>query len=306
MALRESWLDKTPTVVRKPPIMPFKDPAYTVAYPENGDWRTQLNAERVLVLATLFLANLIREFGNPAEMELIRKSMQALDGEIARSLAELEASISPCRSSFHKKVALIRLHSARIKVHHYCALLDDDSAPGSNMDDPFRGSAPATSTASGNIVPNSSSSIASSSSPGRHFPFSSALSLRYCLESAGVNLQTLPDLSQVNMAGTDYKFYTFTPFACPIILAGYTFLMLRQKVDNYGSPTEYEPGSRSLLSECEHGAASCVEVLDGFSQAWIHLEDAAMHMKEAAKSLEFLRRYEWGGCIDVSATPRSR
>lgn len=90
--------------------MPFKDPEYTVAYPENGDWKTQVNAERVLVLATLFLVNLIREFGNPAEMELIRKSMQALDGEIARSLAELDASVSPCRSSFHKKVALIRLH----------------------------------------------------------------------------------------------------------------------------------------------------------------------------------------------------
>lgn len=88
-------------------------------------------------------------------------------------------------------------------------------------------------------------------------------------------LQTLPDLSQVHMAGTDYKFYTFTPFACPIILAGYTFLMLHQKVENYRSPTALEPGSRSLPSECELGSASCIEVLNGFSQAWMHLEDAA-------------------------------
>lgn len=126
-----------------------------------------------------------------------------------------------------------------------------------------------------------------------------------CLESAGVILRTLPDLSQVHIAGNNSKFYTFTPFACPIILAGYTFLMLRQKVESYESPT----GSRDLLSECEHGAASCMEVLDGFSQAWMHLEDAAgelmslffsrfhiyhtgwvltfvaVHMKEAAKSL---------------------
>lgn len=96
--------------IAQPPIMPFKDPVYTTAYPENGGWKVRVNAERLLVLATLFLVNLIREFGNPTEMELIRKSMQALDGEIARSLAELDASISPCRSSFHKKVALIRLH----------------------------------------------------------------------------------------------------------------------------------------------------------------------------------------------------
>lgn len=99
--------------------------------------------------------------------------------------------------------------------------------------------------------------------------------MRYCLESAGMILQTLPDLSQVHMAGTESKFYTFTPFACPIMLAGYTFLMLRQKAENYGPPTGIEAGKNSLLSECERGAASCMEVLDGFSQAWMHLEDAA-------------------------------
>lgn len=99
--------------------------------------------------------------------------------------------------------------------------------------------------------------------------------MRYCLESAGMILQILPDLSQVHMAGTDSKFYTFTPFACPIMLAGYTFLMLRHKAENYGPPTGIKAGKRSLLSECERGAASCMEVLDGFSQAWMHLEDAA-------------------------------
>lgn len=149
------------------------------------------------------------------------------------------------------------------------------------------------STASDNIVPKSSTSIASSSSSGRHFPFSSALSLRYCLESAGVILRTLPDLSQVNMAGTDYKFYTFTPFACPIILAGYTFLMLREKVENYGSSTAIQPGSRSLLSECELGAASCMEILDGFSQAWMHLEDAASGLNPSSSILPISTR---NGC----------
>lgn len=99
--------------------------------------------------------------------------------------------------------------------------------------------------------------------------------MRYCLESAGVILQILPDLSQVHMAGTNSKFYTFTPFACPIMLAGYTFLMLRHKAENYGPPTGIEVGKSSVLSECERGAASCMEVLDGFSQAWMHLEDAA-------------------------------
>lgn len=80
------------------------------------------------------------------------------------------------------------------------------------------------------------------------------------------------------MAGTDSKFYTFTPFACPIMLAGYTFLMLRHKADTHASPTEIEAGHCSLLSECERGAASCMEVLDGFSQAWMHLEDAASEL----------------------------
>lgn len=98
--------------IAQPPIVPLKDPTsiYTTAYPETGDWKVHVNAERLLVLATLFLVNLIREFGNPAEMELIRKSMQALDAEIRRSLAEIDAPESPCPSSFHMKVALIRLH----------------------------------------------------------------------------------------------------------------------------------------------------------------------------------------------------
>lgn len=90
--------------------MPLKDPMYTVSYPESGDWKTQVDAERLLVLATLFLMNLIHEFGNPAEMERIRRSMQVLDGEISRSLAELTASASSCSMSFHKRVALVRLH----------------------------------------------------------------------------------------------------------------------------------------------------------------------------------------------------
>lgn len=90
--------------------MPFKSSTYTVEYPESGDWKTQAGAERLLVLATLFLVNLIREFGNPAEMELIRNSMQVLDGEISRSLAELNASGPSRPMSFHRKVALVRLH----------------------------------------------------------------------------------------------------------------------------------------------------------------------------------------------------
>lgn len=147
------------------------------------------------------------------------------------------------------------------------------------MDDRPDGSDSSASPSSRNIVSvsstNTTDSLTNSRSSSSYFPFSSELSMCYCLESAGVILQTLPDLSQVHMAGTESKFYTFTPFACPIMLAGYTFLMLRQKAENYGSPTGIKAGKSSLLSECERGAASCMEVLDGFSQAWMHLEDAA-------------------------------
>lgn len=96
--------------ITQPPIMPFNDPLYTVSYPESGDWKTQVDAERLLVLAALFLMNLIHEFGNPAEMERIRNSMQMLDGEISRALAKLTASGLPGPMSFHKRVALVRLH----------------------------------------------------------------------------------------------------------------------------------------------------------------------------------------------------
>lgn len=96
--------------ISQPPIIPFKDPMYTVAYPESGDWKPQVGAERLLVLAALFLMNLIHEFGNPAEMERIRRSMEVLDGEISRSLAELKASGSSGPMSFHRRVALVRLH----------------------------------------------------------------------------------------------------------------------------------------------------------------------------------------------------
>ncbi|KAH8749217.1 hypothetical protein F5883DRAFT_232412 [Diaporthe sp. PMI_573] len=275
-----------------PPIMPLKDPnsIYPTPYPQSGNWKVHVKAERLLVLATLFLVNLIREFGNPIEMEPIRKSMQALDAEICHSLAEIDAPGSPCPSSFHMKVALIRLHSARIKVHRYCALLDDDSASLDTISDARLGvSAPAVPVSSDTVSPTPSMStldpLPPSSTSGRHFPFSSAHSMRYCLESARVILQILPDLATVQMPGTDSKFYTFTPFACPIVLAGYTFLMLGHKVGTRRSPMGPEPGNRDLPGECERGAESCMEVLDGFSRAWMHLGDAAMHMKEAARCL---------------------
>lgn len=296
--------------------MPLKDPEsiYTTPYPQSGNWRIHVKAERVLVLATLFLMNLIREFGNPAEMDLIRKSMQTIDGELCRSLGELDSLDDPFASSFHMKVALIRLHryvsyhtadgahnssdwpiSARIKVHRYCALLDDDNA---SLDPVL----PDLSTGTPNPPTQNNDS-------GRHFPFSSIDSMQYCLESAHVISRTLPGLATIQIPGTDSRFYTFTPFACPIVLAGYTFLMLRGKAETLISSAEPGPADRGIQNQCERGAASCMEVLDGFSQAWIHLSDAAseflssslsalpgyfratllifvtVHMKEAAKCL---------------------
>lgn len=103
--------------ITQPPIMPFNDPLYTVSYPESGDWKTQVDAERLLVLAALFLMNLIHEFGNPAEMERIRNSMQVLDGEISRALTELTASGSPGPMPFHRGVALVRLHRYVLRSH---------------------------------------------------------------------------------------------------------------------------------------------------------------------------------------------
>lgn len=77
------------------------------------------------------------------------------------------------------------------------------------------------------------------------------------------------------MADADSKFYTFTPFACSIMLAGYTFLMLRHKANACGTPEEPGSPSHYLPMQCEQGAASCMEVLDGFSRVWMHLSDAA-------------------------------
>lgn len=96
--------------IYQPPILPLNDHIHTVPYPKSGDWDARVGAERLLVLATLFLVNLIQEFGNPAQMDLIRKSMQVLDGEISRSLSELDAHESPDALSIQKKIALVRLH----------------------------------------------------------------------------------------------------------------------------------------------------------------------------------------------------
>lgn len=102
--------------------------------------------------------------------------------------------------------------------------------------------------------------------------------MRCCLESASVILQTLPNLATVQMADAGSKFYSFTPFACSIMLAGYTFLMLRHKADACGMPTEHGFIERDLPSQCERGAASCMELLDGFSRVWMHLGDAASEL----------------------------
>lgn len=110
--------------------------------------------------------------------------------------------------------------------------------------------------------------------------------MRYCLESAHMIQKTLPDLITVQTAGTDSKSYTFTPFACSIVLAGYTFLMLRHKADTYGPSTEPEPGDRDVPTEFGSEAVSCMEVLDGFSRAWMHLGDAASELTRRLVSLK--------------------
>lgn len=102
--------------------------------------------------------------------------------------------------------------------------------------------------------------------------------MRYCLESASAIVEILPDLATVQMADAGSKLYTFTPFACSIMLAGYTFLMFRHKADACRMPTEYGSVGRDLPGECERGAASCMEVLEGFSRVWMHLSDAASEL----------------------------
>lgn len=144
------------------------------------------------------------------------------------------------------------------------------------------GDASAVSASPANAVPASPTSILDNSTgtsgSGRHFPFPPALSTRYCLESADVILQTLQSLPTVVITGFDTKFYTFTPFACSILLAGYTFLMLSHKSGMKDMPSMPDSEGSALLSSRDHGAASCMEVLDGFSRTWMHLQDAASEL----------------------------
>ncbi|CAF9943450.1 MAG: hypothetical protein ALECFALPRED_000394 [Alectoria fallacina] len=228
-----------------PPTISIHDPRFTTKYPSIGAdadaWPFFLSAQQTILAATQFILDQNKAFETKSNMSYIYEKMQELNSILDPLLARADAwstdsSTMPVDASEAvvglalKSIARIKLNSARIKLHRYCAFTDKalfsekhcdlkSSSQDVNLPDGEHSTttlAPA--CGCGNLFDNSSvssislspsspvsprsssmSSIGSIASisdvPELNLPFSSHLSAKYCLKAAlniAQSFETLP------------------------------------------------------------------------------------------------------------------
>ncbi|KAF2670353.1 hypothetical protein BT63DRAFT_478522 [Microthyrium microscopicum] len=257
-----------------PPIISLYDPSFTTLYPStNSDidaWPFFIQAQQTILSATLFVVDLNKTLERNENLDIICDRMQQLEQEMAPLVAQAD-KYAQCMPSFNpvdsdeeivaetlKSMARVKLNSARIKLHRFCAFFDHpifskkycDLKPISSPLD-FRDRTPSmssmaccsTSMISMNInmdldlpLTPSEPTVASSGQDFRStgdlielFPFSSRASQKICLKSALNIVQSFETLPYPFLISNKPMPRTMPSMSCCAMQAGYALLMLRQK-----------------------------------------------------------------------------
>lgn len=217
-----------------PPTISVHDPRFTTKYPSIASdpdaWPFFLSAQQTILAATQFILDQNKALETNSNNSYVYERMQELNSILDPLLAKADAwstdsSAMPVDASEAvvalalKSIARIKLNSARIKLHRYCAFKDkalfsekhcDLKSSRQDLnppDDEHSTTTPAPACGCGNLFDNSSvssvsrspSSLISSRSssmsslgsipsisdvPELNLPFSSHLSAKYCLKAA--------------------------------------------------------------------------------------------------------------------------
>lgn len=267
-----------------PTISPL-DPRFTTAYPsiesDHEAWPIFIKSQQTILSATQFVVDLNQAMEQKANLCFLCDRMQELHSVLEPLVASSE---NWCRESWSsgpsdapeaivahslRCMSKIKLNSARIKLHRYCAFFDipvftekhcdlDSLLPTPPAEEDFPQLPPCCSTAlpifstggtdstiesslNGSIASGRSgspsgpaSSISDFSVPGDSyspvFPFSSHASSRICLKSALSIAQTFENLPRPAVAPSWQAHpRTMPSFACCAMQSAYALLMVYQK-----------------------------------------------------------------------------
>ncbi|KAL3251448.1 hypothetical protein ABHI18_010657 [Aspergillus niger] len=311
LARRRSWwfvymaASHMATVTGTPAPFDVYDPSFVTPYPKG--WRLRVEAQQALYEAGIFAVELDETIRRREDASWIQKRMTELDTQITSLLFECRDTLSASQgpqpncvesvaSSALRSYAEIKLHSARIKLHRYCAFQDVpmfSEQPGLHPISPTNGNI-GSSASCVRTLPQRPASIQEF---GIQFPFSAHTSSVICVHAA-INLVTLLDslpfpnpTNDVSPTNLPYIFQNYeVPRAMPTLIscamqAGYTMLTLSCKARPFVTKVpELEAGDfplAGLRNELEQSLRVVAKFLANHAIAFEAIQGMRDEMMEA-------------------------
>ncbi|KAH1445712.1 hypothetical protein KXX68_006985 [Aspergillus fumigatus] len=252
------------------------DPRFVTPYPEG--WKLLIEAQQTILEATTFVHDLAQTVKSRFQASWISSRMTEVDDQITALLllcrrSSFSTTVSPLdspekiASQTINQIAEIKLHSARIKVHRFCAFLDVPVFRKRHCD--LQSECCGVESAQ-SAIPSPPDdiplpSIMKSDLPDLTFPFSSHTSSKICLQSA-LNIVTVVD--NLPYPNPDHTIPLTLPpylshasrveiprvmptFACCLMQASYAMLMLYLKARAKHAHSPEDSGSVKGLSLTE-------------------------------------------------------
>ncbi|TDZ16665.1 Sorbicillinoid biosynthetic cluster transcription factor sor3 [Colletotrichum orbiculare MAFF 240422] len=299
-------------------------PSYTTKYPviqsDPEAFAVYIQAQQAILSATQFVIELNKTVKSGGDMTRIYERMKEMETSLEPLttladawvlLSTTTTPVDPTEEVLSRSLrcmARIKLNSARIKVHRYCAFYDmpvfsgkhcDLKSKSENDNDPEPRTWPACSCSSmvalpsppmagpnGTISPPGKKSPHSEHSPNGSllstFPFSSHQSAKICLKAAINIAQSFDDLPYPNPFGqlcpapcylsptsTIVCPRTMPSFACCAMQCAYALLMVNHKTRAmYTENALTTPMVESLLLRLQTGLASISATLENYATAF--------------------------------------
>ncbi|KAH8602004.1 hypothetical protein B0O99DRAFT_680155 [Bisporella sp. PMI_857] len=324
-----------------PPVLLY-DPRFTTQVPtlsaDKETWTLFLEAQQVIVTATQFVIDLDVTLKTSSDTTSIWQRMLELEGIIEPLILKADTwtleSFPPVAldkselkvSQALRGIARIKLNSARIKLHRYCAFADVPVFTKRHCDLKSSSDTPvASSTATSSPMPpdcNCSSSFHQLSS-ATHIPspsplpvncgilpFSSTFSAKACLKSSFAIARSFSSLPFPQPIRASDPISYFPPmkntnaprmvpvFACCAMQSSYAMIMLSYKTRAMGFSGNGEAAVR-LLGQLGEGLGMVLEALRNYSLAYEALGGQRDQIQSAADSVNIMH----GGIIFEGQVP---
>lgn len=295
--------------------------SFTAPYPrlscDTEAYRILLQAQQAILAATQFVLELKRVLAAKGDMAPVFQKMRELEGHLEPLTNEADSWIlsssttSPIDPSEEvvarslRCIARIKINSARIKCHRYCAFADvavfnakhcdlDQKCDGNGTDGDSQrslnclctslagGPTPSPSASNGSVSPTHSSPSSGSWKPRPAFPFSSHQSAKTCLKAALSIAQSFDDLPYPNPYGqlclppctlsptsVIAAPRTMPSFACCAMQCAYALLMVLNKtLLLYPDSNGRGPMVETLVVQLQGGLKSISRTLENYATAF--------------------------------------